>query len=381
MELSASIFDFLQHLGDFAYELSGLDPNWKILFPDQGSKWHHLLVNKYENTFYLTHVNGGSGTLEFEPKKGWSTMESFGASSIRVEDHDQLVAEWESLVFSAQKWLKIVSRDWIRANKRIQVEYPLHFRYGIAPNALVRDSLPDIYRLDRELGKIRTRKFVRIVEKGFFLKSENTEVSSMTASDFFRYCKIAYTAGKRQNETVDDSLSGREMYKIYADGRHEGLLDIDPSSEQEFADWIDGRHPKRGRGGHPWEIMRGGNTTHIDLSVSRPYSFRKEGFKVELCGESIYRMVETIRMFLAIYEARNPISISNPESVRKRLLAQDNIGIIPSYASLHRANQHFSKNDDVFDVMHYNDLGRFKRRITPFITWEPLPILKPVVSE
>jgi len=88
-------------------------------------------------------------------------------------------------------------------------------------------------------------------------------------------------------------------------------------------------------------------------------------------------MAETIRMFLAIHKASLPISIANPECVRKRLLAQDNIGIIPSYASLHRANQHFSQDEDVFDVMHYDDLGRFKRRITPFITWKPLPILKP----
>ena len=82
-------------------------------------------------------------------------------------------------------------------------------------------------------------------------------------------------------------------------------------------------------------------------------------------------------MFLAIHEAGLPISIANPENVRKRLLAQDNIGIIPSYAPLHRGGQHFNRDDDVFDVMHYDDLGRFKRRITPFISWKPLPILKP----
>ncbi len=61
-------------------------------------------------------------------------------------------------------------------------------------------------------------------------------------------------------------------------------------------------------------------------------------------------------------------------SARKWLLAQDNIGIIPSYAYLHRANQHFSEDSDVFDVMYYDDLGRFKRRIGPFISWEPLPV-------
>jgi len=70
-------------------------------------------------------------------------------------------------------------------------------------------------------------------------------------------------------------------------------------------------------------------------------------------------MVETMRMFLAIHEGKLPISIANQEVARKRLLAQDNIGIIPSYASLHRSNQHFNQDEDVFDVMHYDDLKRW----------------------
>lgn len=82
-------------------------------------------------------------------------------------------------------------------------------------------------------------------------------------------------------------------------------------------------------------------------------------------------------MLLAIHKTGRPISIANPETVRKRLLALDNIGIIPHYTVAHRANQRFSKDQDVFDVLHYDDLGRYKRRITPFITWDPLPILKP----
>jgi len=378
MELAPSTSAFVKELGDFAYELSVADRVWNILFPGQGKKWIHLQVTKYKHAFYITHVGGDGGGLEVEPNKGVRAMAPLGASSpYRVEDHDQLAKAWEPLITCARKWLKVVRNDWIKANKRVQVDYPLRRRYGVAPNALIRSSLPDVYRLDKELGKARTWKLVRLIEDGFFLRAENTEVSSMTAADYFNYCRIAYLAGKRKEETVDESLSGQEMYAQYADGRHEGLLDIDPASEQEFADWIDGTHPKREGGGHPWEIKRGGNTTHIDLTVSRPSLYRKDGFKVELRGESIGRMVETMRMFLAIHEAKLPISIANPEGLRKRLLAQDNIGIIPSYASLHRANQHFAKDEDVFDVMYYDDLGRFKRRITPFVRWEPLPILKP----
>jgi hypothetical protein len=376
MKLTASIFEFVNDLDEFSYELSVLDRVWNILFPHQNNKWHHLNVTKYKGTFYITHVNGNGGSLEVEPKMGVHPMKHLYTSSSSVENHGQLSLVWKTLIESTRKWLKVVRRDWIKANQRVQTGYPLRYRYGVAPHALIHASLP-VYHLDKELGKKRTRNFVRLVEDGYFLKAENMEVSSMTACDYFKYCRIAYVAGKRKEETVDDSLSGREMYRRYADGRHEGLLDIDPSSEKEFADWIDGMHPKRESGGHPWEIKRGGNTTHIDLTVSRPSLYRKEGFKVELRGESIGRMIETIRMFLAIHEARIPISIADPEGVRKRLLAQDKIGIIPVYAPLHRANQHFSQDEDVFDVMHYDDLGRFKRRITPFIAWETLPILKP----
>ena len=378
MELTASTCALVKELGDFAYELSVLDRVWRILFPDQGKSWNYLHVNRYKQTFYITHVGGDCPSLEIERGKQVRATDPMGGfSHHRVAGPNQLAAAWEPLITSARKWLRVVRKDWIKANKRVQVEYPLHRRYGVVQNALIRASLQDIYRLDMELGKGRARKLVRLVEDGFFLRAENTEVSSMTAADYFDYCRIAYLAGKRKDETVDESLSGREMYGRYADGRHEGLLDIEPNSEQEFADWIDGTHPKRGGGGHPWEIKRGGNTTHINLSVSRPSLYRKEGFKVELRGESIGRMVETMRMFLAIQAAELPISIANPESVRKRLLGQDNIGIVPSYSSLHRANQHFGKDEDVVDVMYYNDLGRYKRRVTPFITWEPLPILKP----
>lgn len=367
---------WLKELDDFSYGVSVLDRVWNVLFPGKGGKWNYIHVTKYKHSFYITWVNGG-GSLEVEEKKGMRAMNAAITASNTSGKDGQSTEIWIALIKSASRWLKVVQKAWIQANKQIQSGYPLHYRYGVVPHAVIRTTLPDVYRLDKDLGKDKTRKLMRLIEDGFFLKDEDLVVSSMTAADYFNYCRIAYIAGRRKGEDLDQSLSGREMYKRYADGRHEGLLDIDSASEQEFSDWIDGKHPKRGMGGHPWEVKRGGNTTHIDLAVSRPSSFRQEGFKVELRCESIGRMSETLRMLLAIHEASLPISIADPEGVRKRLLAQDNIGIVPSYASLHRANQSFSRDKDVYDVMHYNELGRFKRRIAPFVIWEPLPIIRP----
>jgi hypothetical protein len=167
------------------------------------------------------------------------------------------------------------------------------------------------------------------------------------------------------------------MYERYADGRHEGLLEIDESSEQEFAAWVNHEHPKRTTGGHPWEIKRGGNTTNIQLQVLRPAGRPCEGFKVQLYGPAITRMAEVLNMLLAIHREGFPITVSDPEGIRSRLLGLDNIGIVPEYEMLHRAGERFPKEQNVYDVMNFDDLGRFKRRISPFIRWEPFPILKP----
>jgi hypothetical protein len=314
-------------------------------------------------------MSGKQGGYEFEDRSDIKPLE------ILREYPDTKV--WITYLNAARAWLKLVKKDWVAANKRIQREYPLEFRQGIAPHAVIRSAFPDDYRLDEAIGLDKAKKIVDLVESLYFHKQADAEVKTFTANEYFAYCKIAYIAAKGDDEVIDASLSGRELYRQFADGRDEGLLKIDGDSPEEFADWIDNKHPLRSMGGHPWEIKRGGNTTHISLSVYRPM-YREEGYVIQLSGESLGRMEETLRMLLAIHEAGLPITITNPESVRKRLLAQDNIGIIPEYVWFHRANQRFRKDEDVFEVMHYKELGRYKRRVTPFITWQPIPVLRPI---
>jgi len=375
MKFDNSLGAFLKELGRFDHHLSGSDLVWNLLFPNAAGRWNHVVVTRYRQTFYISHIDGMSVGLEVVPGKYVQATASFGFSHSE-EGRDDLPRVWEPLIASARAWLLMVKKGWVRAGKRVQQQYPLNRRFGIAPHSVIRTSLPDLYRIDKELGKADTRKFIALAEDGYFLKDANITVESMTARQYFDYCRIAYIAGRRREDRVEEDLSGREMYERYADGRHEGLLDIDENSKQEFADWIDGKHEKKASGGHPWEIKRGGNTTHIDLSVFRP-SFRKEGFRIELCGAAITRLVETIRMFLAISDASLPISIADPEGIRMRLLAQDNIGIVPCYNTLHRADQHFRSDQHVYHVLHYDELGRTKRSLDPFIAWEPLPLLKP----
>jgi hypothetical protein len=365
------IIFFLKSLKKFSYELSSLDHVWRIIFPNK-SKWEYIIVNQYNDTFYLSSLLNEIDTLEVTKDKV-QIHSGFGNRTYNNDDH---INKWNKLIIQANKWLSVVEKDWLKANKFIWKSYPLKYRKGIVPHAIVRQCFPDLYRLDKELGTSKMKKFLNLVESSYFHDSKKTTLKTMTANDFFNYCKIAYIAAKRKDDSVDPKLSGREMYKRYADGRHEGLLDINGDSAEEFAAWLDGKHQKFSRGGgHPWEIKRGGNTTHIDLYVQRE-KYGDKGFVVTVNAPSIGRLKEAICMFLAIQEAGLPITISEPENIRKRLLAQDSIGVVPSYGSLHRANQSYPEHQDVYDVMHYDDLGKAKRQVTSFITWDPLPLLK-----
>jgi hypothetical protein len=377
MKFEKMVFSFLTELHKFDHEMSCLDLVWNIIFPDSKGRWFKVNVTKYKETYYINRIDEETCGLEAVLNKCVNATDSMGQSSAAWE-HGDLGRIWAPLIQAAMNWFKTAQNDWIRAHRRVVAEYPLKNRYGIVPNSIIRASLTDIYRIGKELGKNQCRKFIQLVENGYFMRDENLTVNSMSANDFFEYCKIAYIAGARDEDSIDKKLSGKEMYRRYADGRHEGLLDINPKSKKEFSSWIDGTHPKRSTGGHPWEIKRGGNTTHIDLSVYRPSYGDHEKFRIELRGASIGRLKETIQMFLAIQETGLPISIFDPEGIRLRLLGQDNIGIVPSYETLHRANQRFREDQHVYDVLHYDDLGRQRRRILPFIAWEHLPILKPV---
>ncbi len=370
------IYRLVAELKHFEYRIESIDRIWDIIFPHEiGSRTvhHHIRVTKYLKTFYIHHYDGDLPTLEVQMNEKVQAGPSLGSSR---ESHFDLAKGWDKLISSISNWLAVVKKDWIKANQQIWLSYPLNRRSGIICASLVKELPLDIRRIDRDLGKTKSKKFIQLVEQGEITNERQAVVPSMTANDYFKYCKTAYLFGQEKDEHIDESLSGREMYRRYADGRDEGLLDIDGNSGKEFADWIDGKHPKRNRGGHPWEVKRGGNTTHIDLFVRRPDYHEKTGFIVGLRGRSSGRLRETICMFLGIHAAGLPITIDDPEGIRKQLLGQDNIGIVPCFDSLHRANQNFHEHESVYDVMYYDDLGRYKNRLKPFVTWEPLPILK-----
>ena len=369
-------------LDSFKNGFSGPDPTWDILYPVRSAKgkWGRCWASRYKGTTYFgfsshfrAEINPKEDKFELDHEHYWGTWRAMKAAP------DDVIA-----------WLREVLRDPLKANRRVAREYPLEERKGLVPRYVVERQVPDCYCIGKELGAAKSREFLKIHASGFFYDKENAYVKEMTANQFFEYCRIAYIAAEEKGDHLDKTLSGQEMYKRYADGRCGALHEIDPNSPDEFLLWLDHKTPcTRDCGDHPWEIKRGGNTTHIDLYVCRPdrldwYRPDDEKYKelsrtvfVGLRGHHIGRIVETIKMFLALHKAGMPIWIGDADSVRNRILGLDCLGILPESESLHRGWQEFSEDQHVADVMHFSSFGRTRRLALPFVSWEPLPLLLP----
>jgi len=121
-------------------------------------------------------------------------------------------------------------------------------------------------------------RFVNLI-KNQPVDAPTTRLPEMTAALFFDCCRLGYEANRYEGI---EKLEPKELYRSYADSRDEGLLRLDESSAETFNDWY---HDKAHYGGHPWEVCRGGNSTHISLYVCHD----ERGWWLRLAGSSLSR--------------------------------------------------------------------------------------------
>jgi hypothetical protein len=354
---------FIKDLNRLQPEYSSADRIWR--FPmrtgDKPNDWALIDARHYKETYYLSWTSYElSLELDTQGNARSPAIEHLAGAELKK-------LAWALKHFNRQ--VRRIEQDWVSVYRETTRHYPLVMRYGIVPKAIIWKFYPDTYRVDTELGKAPVRDFVKQVRAYKFHEEYAGHHKKMTLALFMRYCKVAYLANAgRFKGAIEPGMSGLKMYQRLADGRDEGLTELPANSAGAFNRWY---HSGRG-GGHPWEIYRGGNTTHIDLGVTE----RHRGWSVFLSGSSTTRMAETIRIALALVKSRLPVEIRDADELMLRLLGMDNVGIIPEYVRSHRAAQYFNDADEVFDCAHLDDLPRYNR-ILPFCTWTPLAPLRP----
>ena len=352
------IQEITRQLASFQPEYEYSDRVWKFYLKVK-SKWIFFGARKYQDIYYYfaSHFEGLAYNTKTESVTGLS-----------YDDEERLDSLLKPVLESLRILLRDLEEDHISANKSIMKKVSSMMRKGLIHRSHVRKLLPDWCRYDLELGKRAVKASIKLFAE--YKNRDSIPEKEMTASKFFEYCKVAYLAnsGKGGFE-VDPKLTGREMYKLWADNRDGGLKEIDQDSSEAFLNWYE-----KGRGDHPWEIYRGGNTTHIDLYAEKSFN----GWSMTLSALSSTRLAETCRIALALEKAGLPFKLNHQKSYLLRLLCDDFVGIIPEYDTAHRGWQRFPSDFTVADVVKFSwfkdEKNRWLRRpseISPLVYWLP----------
>lgn len=324
---------------------------WKSYYPEE-IKWYNVSFILYEKEFFLIFNS------KLHVKIDIDTGKSAGA---HFEDDEQITFFTWILTKIENEVTSFITNP-TAYNKFISENLPLCKRLGKIKRMTLWKNMNDAERLDKELGLYNLKKFEKIVN---IIKEEKV-IKEMTADDYFYYCAICYDA----NEYFKDlgRLIPRDKYRKMADGRDEGLLAIQGDSSNVFENWYE----TRSHSGHPWEICRGGNTTHISLSLHRS----KEGWVLYLNGSSRVRAVETAKMAIALFENNIPFILVDAEQMRTMFKGEDYLGIVPEDIIPKYCHSYFPEEDKIHDFInpwHDEDIVKV---IKNYAKWYPIETLE-----
>ena len=288
------------------------------------------------------------------------------------------------------------SMELLRAgtyNSMITASLPYKFRTGVVKRSTLWASEPERKEIIFEgLPNAIYAQFQALINSGENKYSKIRPQKSMTGNDFLSACAIGYRACGYDILGKDGAeLPAIDLYLRYADGRDEGLTGkgdtlsntdggIDLNDPGAWDDWY---HNRESRGGHPWEVCRGGNSTHIDLYV---YDSRSDaewelrlgtidekeakekqqfgGYYFSVGGRAWTRSVEAVHFYVALHNAGLPVLLQDADEILARFKGEDLIGIvsynlIPKYCeSLFPAS--YGK---ILDFMHVSEEDKWLKDV------------------
>lgn len=409
---------YLNFLGGFEYRGWG-----KVYTYDERS--YELLDEVFEliKKIKPTSDDGRIWSLWFKAERGpiesWSTFDEQKEWG-NVDTHDEYVKLWESSYPEKENWYYFQALSESDGYKAIflqhehivqldpQITEQSSFPYEIAEfvewlrdsivacirmleegtyNDSISENLPPKYRTGTILRKdfwdifpeMREMHYEEISQEEIdtFLnyvseqpenyESISNKLSSMTANDFYRFCSLGY----RANNYEYCELSPKEQYRKHADGRDEGLSEIDLDSPEAFYEWLNDENK---HGGHPYEVCRGGNSTHISLYPC----FEEDGYILYLEGSSIARSNETVKFYNALKRENLPVYIGEADLLAARLREEEKIGIVPKGVFPRYCHSYFP-NEKIISFMNFPYEN--EEETAAKCVWQPIEVVELVGDE
>jgi hypothetical protein len=296
---------------------------WLSYYPDS-EKWYHLVTRRFRDVHSVFFGGELVLCLMDDPiYKSWA--------------HDKTeIAEW---IINAVDGA-IAALETEAYNKNVLDNLPYQKRLG----KIIGNDFWAIYPENKAewLKDISDADLTRFI--GMMAaqpeKSCRERWPQMTSGMFFEACRLGYIAN---NFASTDTLSAKELYQKHADMRDEGLTDIAQDDPAAFEHWL----ATRKQGGHPWEVFRGGNSTHLSL-----YVHKDEGdWYFVLAGSSFARCVETAKFYLALVDAGYPVYLYEGNEIAGMMDGTAWIGIVPEDVSPRYCHSMFP-GEKIIDFMN-----------------------------
>ena len=321
---------------------------WKSDFPEE-KVWLHFAALEDTNTGYRCVFLNHRIVIEDDPR----------------EENDSFPYEISEFVNWLVDSLQCIVEELNAGiyNQRIRNELPVWHRTGTILRRHYWDAYPRLREeffvnvTDNEIAE-----FVSYMqEQGDEEYCCGTPIQNMTAAMFYRFCALGY----QENCYDGCELPPKDQYYRHADGRDDGLRDIDMNSVEAFSEW----YHHRNKSGHPWEVCRGGNSTHISLYV-RPM---KDGWYLTVAGDAWTRTIESVKFYLALRRKGLPVYMLNGKLLAKRLQEEEKIGIVPTGVFPEYCHSWFPE-EDIIDFINLDYADR--ERLGQYCVWQDIGEVK-----
>jgi hypothetical protein len=305
---------------------------WQYEYPEP-VKWYEFSVNEYNNErFFFVDRELICRTA---PKAKDGLWEN--------EHIDPLISWLQEETDRCAKWLQTDEAGYNRyLNENLS--------YSRRTGRILRQKFWDIFpEVQQEQMEGISSDEMKILSDIVARSNDNYPLQpfkEMTAKVFFDCCKIGYTVNNYEGV---ENKSPVELYKAFADGRDEGLMKIDPDSPEAFSRWFDGERQGFSGGGHPWEVCRGGNSTHISLYVQKE---KTGGWTLSLKGSSIARVNETVKFAIGLYKNKIPFRLIEAQEILDMMAGADYIGIVPKEIFPRYCHSFFPSEERIIDFMN-----------------------------
>ena len=233
-------------------------------------------------------------------------------------------------------------------NDFVDANLPPQHRTGTLVRKYLWDAFPDARTsFFKNISPADVAEFVKYAsEQDSDRRRLTNHLKEMTANDFFSFCALGY----KENNYEGCELTPREQYYKHADGRDDGLGEIDGDSPEAFHEWYNDRNH---HGGHPWEVCRGGNSTHVSLYVHED----EDGYTLTVAGDAWTRTIESVKFYLALRRAGLPVYMMEAAALADRLTEKEKIGIVPEGVMPAYCHSYFP-NEHIIDFMNLPDENR-----------------------